>query len=179
MRRTLLTLTLAVLAVALVAGVAAAKKEPKRDRAFTVGEVSLLGVPGSSFEFDAETDHPFGVVARGSFSVNDPVVPFSGRVTCLNVVDNVAVISGVITSTGGPVPEGSAIRFSVADNGDSGDTTSGFMVSGGPLPPEDQLVLCLTPLPPPGAVVDGNIVVEDATCDEIKDKPSFEKDKCK
>jgi hypothetical protein len=178
MRRALLTLTLAVLALTLVPGVAVARTEPNRDRAFTVGEVSFVASP-TSFSFDAKADDPFGVAAKGRFFISDfPGPPYSGRVTCLNVVGNVAIIGGV-TSGPGFFPEGTSVRFSVADNGDSGDTASGFSVVPGGLPPDDQLVLCLTPSPPPGALVDGNIVVQDAPCDEIKDKPGFEKDKCK
>ena len=164
MRRTLLTLTLALLALALVPGVATAKQA--RDRAYGSGTAGPY-----AFEFDAQSD-ALGGDATGVFAlsvVGDPATAFRGEVTCLQVLGNSARFGGIVTeSTFGSPVVGDEVTFSVLDGGQA-DVFSG---TGG-------IPLC-SPFSVVSFPVDsGNIVVEDAQCDTFKDKPGTDKDKCK
>ena len=173
MRRTLLTLTLALLALALVPAVAGAKpKEPAHDQAYTEGTAQYAGFPTTSIDFNAISD-PFGGQADGdfAFTLAVPAGTFEGDVACLRVADNVATIGGVVTeSSVGSIPPGAAVQFSVVDQGPSGDTISLILVGTNN---------CATTLPP-AFLVDGNIVVVDSTCENVKEHPKDPaKDKCK
>jgi hypothetical protein len=88
-----------------------------------------------------------------------------GRVTCLNVVGNRAVVGSEITKTSDPgfIPVGIGALVQYTDNGEPGsDPTTPDRGGVGPLLPTPP-VIC----PPPGFVPDepvtqGNFVVHDA-----------------
>ena len=172
MRRTLLTLTLALLVLAVMPGVVAAKK----------GGGSQDSVQGSGtyafgccvFEIDASSD-PLGGNPTGTFHFEGNGQDFSGVVECLNVVGNQATISGTVTEQSGLNPPLENVVFTVVDN--SPGTPAPDLVSTVSRTP---VVNCATPvllfLSP---VETGDLTVTDATCDKFKDKPGTDKDKCK
>jgi hypothetical protein len=174
MRRTLLTLTLAALALALVPGVATAKKT--EDRVLGSGE-ALGGLVG--FSFDNVRSDPFGGHPTGHVTITDAGQLFArADVECLNVVGNTATMSGTVRQsdlfeTGGTLvvtaqdigPSGQGDLLHAVHNPTGFDPTTACNILGTGLLP----------------VTDGDIVVEDATCTPagFKDKPGSDKDKCK
>jgi hypothetical protein len=111
---------------------------------------------------------PFGIDPRGNvvFRGNPPIgtppspveIDIQGRVTCLNVFGNQAIVGFEVTkSKAGPVPEGGGGIFSILDNGEPG-TADAF--EGGPLaqPP----TFC-PPFPATRTITQGNFIVHDAT----------------
>jgi hypothetical protein len=71
-----------------------------RDRAFGSGNVPVFGAgEGAPFSFDASSGALLGEDPTGTFELGFPTGrPSSGRVTCLQVVGNIAYIGGEKTS---------------------------------------------------------------------------------
>jgi hypothetical protein len=106
---------------------------------------------------------PSGTAPRGNvvFRGNPPPIgeiDIKGRVTCLNIVGNQAIVGFEITKAkAGPVPVGAGGIFSILDSGEPG-TADAF--EGGPLPepPTD-----CDPFPATRIITQGNFIVHDAT----------------
>jgi hypothetical protein len=183
------TVSLALLALALVPGVAAAKQTSGGvgDRAFCApaglplepGQCSIIDGDGVPFDFDASSgplgENPMGAVRFESSATAESFIEL--EVTCLQVTVNRASIGGRVTP-GSILLPGSGFAFTVLDNAPAPD-----LISGGTGPPAGP--------PPPGTPdcgdvfeptfpVQGDIVVQDATCDKFKEHPNDPaKDKCK
>lgn len=169
-RRSRLILALAAFCVCFAATPAyGANDQGPQDRAFTVGPT--VDVDGSTYDFDARSD-PLGADATGRFFIQySPFARTSGTVTCLQANGNTAVIAGV-DEVGDIVGVGDYVTFTVQDNGlgGSGDLLSLAVPSPGGL--------CL-PQVPFIPLSSGDIVVQDAQCQNPKDKPGTDKDRCK
>ena len=183
MRRTLLPLTFALVALAVVPGLAAAKQTGgAEDRAYCApagppqpGQCSYPGFAvGSTITFDLDASSgPLGEDPTGSFRYDIPPFFEEVQVTCLQVTGNVAHVGGIVTAspTPGAVGFGRAITVS-----DGPDLISQLSIL--PTPPTPDTPLCGSPFPPTQPVT-GDVVVQDAICNDIKDKPGTDKDKCK
>jgi hypothetical protein len=98
MRRLLVSLTLAAIALLALPALASAQNDVARGSGFT-----LFSFP-QQFSFNAQSNFN-GSEPSGSVSFTDtntdPNQTFKGRVTCLSVVGNVATMSGPITDVQG------------------------------------------------------------------------------
>ena len=187
MGRVLRTIALAVVAAALVPGLASAKQAGDgggADRAFCAPagapdptQCSFpVGPETVTLDFDA-TSGPLGESPTGSARVVVGPIVTDFDVTCLQVAGDLAAIGGIITSTNNPgFQAGSGFAFKVLDDPLGPDLISA--VEGGLPVPEANTPACGS-LFAPFFPVDGDIVVEDAQCDKFKDKPGTEKDRCK
>jgi hypothetical protein len=165
--RLVTTVTITVLGLLATAGPAAATHSngqgPGRDLVAGTGAVENLVPPiFVKLHVNAKSG-PFGTAPRGKvvFRGNPPPIgeiDIKGRVTCLNVVGNQAIVGFEITkSKAGPIPEGAGGIFSILDNGEPG-TSDAF--EGGPLP--QPPTIC--PLfPATRTLTQGNFIVHDAT----------------
>jgi hypothetical protein len=127
MNKTILLLPL-LLAFA-AAGSHVASADPPLQSASGFGQIHL-GLPFRNFAFSA-TKHADGT-ATGEAQVENRATGFLGHIhiDCLNVLGNVAVMSGVVTySTSDNVPVGTDALFAVRDNGE------------GPSAPVDEITL--------------------------------------
>jgi hypothetical protein len=86
-----------------------------------------------------------------------PIVPYRGRVTCLNVVGNTATVGIEIVKSTDPAMEGRGQLWSVVDGGDSGNPDR---IAGFPLTPSPPTVCPLLFFNVP--VVSGDYVIHDA-----------------
>jgi hypothetical protein len=159
-----------VIALLVTAGSAAAThsngKGPRHDLVAGTGAIDTPVTPfGPIFvklHVNAKSG-PFGTDPRGNvvFRGNPPPIgeiDIKGRVTCLNVVGNQAIVGFEITKAkAGPIPVGAGGIFSILDNGEPG-TADAF--EGGPLPvpPTD-----CQPFPATRTITQGNFIVHDAT----------------
>jgi hypothetical protein len=167
MRRLVTSVTLA-LASLLVAAVPAGAthsngKGPGHDLVAGTGAVENLVPPVFVKLHVNAKSGPFGTDPRGhvAFRGNPPPIgeiDIKGRVTCLNIVGNQAIVGFEVTkSKAGPVPEGGGGIFSILDMGEPG-TLDAF--EGGPLP--QPPTVC--PLfPATRTLTQGNFIVHDST----------------
>jgi hypothetical protein len=168
--RLVTTVTIAALALLATAGSAAAThstgKGPGKDLVAGTGAIDTPVTPfGPVFvklHVNAKSG-PFGTDPRGrvAFRGNPPPIgeiDIKGRVTCVNVFGNQAIVGFEITKAkAGPIPEGAGGIFSILDNGEPG-TADAF--EGGPLP--QPPTIC--PLfPATRTITQGNFIVHDAT----------------
>jgi hypothetical protein len=178
MRRFLLISLAALVAVAALPGMAAAKQQPVyRTSGNPAGTVAGFDQVRATFEAtanqldrgDASGFYEFHRVEGG------PLDDFRGNVRCLDVVGNTATMSGEITEAhGGFVPfVGGGFVATVVDNGPNGqgDLFSGYGEFG------VGTFDCVFPTAPIVPVTSGDVVVE--SCDKFKEKPGTGKDKCK
>jgi hypothetical protein len=160
-----------VIGLLVAAGSAAAThsngKGPRHDQVAGTGAIDTPVTPfGPVFvklHVNAKSG-PFGTDPRGKvvFRGNPPPIgdiDIKGRVTCLNVVGNQAIVGFEITKAkAGPIPEGAGGIFSILDNGEPGTGNDAF--EGGPLP--QPPTIC--PLfPATRTLTQGNFIVHDAT----------------
>jgi Domain of unknown function DUF11 len=121
------------------------------------------GYPTVTTEIDATAD-PTTRTVTGTFSIQYAAISASpargsdlrGRVVCLSVEGNKAMVGGVVESSNSTTfPVGSAVRIALTDNGDPGsgrDTSTAFL--GG------EPTCALEPVPEL-PLIDGNFVVRD------------------
>jgi len=135
MKKTIAALSLLVALLTVAgAGTASASADPSLQSATGSGQVHL-GLPLRTFAFSA-TKTADGT-ASGEAQVDNRSSGFRGHVAvdCLNVLGNVAVMSGVWTSSTLPnIPVGSDAFFAVEDNGE------------GPNAPPDEITLTFSGL---------------------------------
>jgi hypothetical protein len=119
MKKTIAVLSLLVaLLTAAGAGTPSASADPSLQSASGSGQVHL-GLPLRTFAFSA-TKAAEGT-ASGEAQVENRSTDFRGHITidCVNVLGNVAVMSGVWTSSTSPnIPVGTDAFFAVQDNGE-------------------------------------------------------------
>ena len=123
------------------------------------------GRPTVTTEVDARID-PTTRTVTGSFAVQyDPISSspargsdLRGRVVCLSVEGNKAMVGGVVESSNNPAyPAGTAVRLAFTDNGEPGagrDTQVGFL--GGDITPT-----CALEAVPELPLIEGDFVVRD------------------
>jgi hypothetical protein len=122
MKKTISALTLLVALLAVTtAGTQSAAADPALQSASGFGQVHL-GLPIRNFSFSA-TKAADGS-ARGEAQVENRSSAFIGhiQIDCLNVLGNVAVMSGVYTFASNPDLVGSEVLFAVEDNGEGPST---------------------------------------------------------
>jgi hypothetical protein len=130
---------------------------PKRD--FVKGTAEHFGAdppfPAIQVRIDARSD-AVGTDAKGYLIVRGapPIVPYRGRVSCLNVRGNEATVGIEIVKSSDPALEGQGQLWSVVDG--SPDQIAGFPLT--PTPP----TVC-PPLSFNVPVVSGDYVIHDAT----------------
>jgi hypothetical protein len=167
MGRLVTSVTIALTALLAVAGTAAAThsngRGPGHDKVAGTGAVENLVPPVFVKLHVNAKSGPFGTNPRGNvvFRGNPPPIgdiDIKGRVTCLNVVGNQAIVGFEITKAkAGPVPVGAGGMFSILDDGEPG--TGGDAFEGGPLP--QPPTIC--PLfPATRTLTQGNFIVHDA-----------------
>ena len=119
MKKTIAGIALPVLLLAATgAGVQSASADPTLQSAGGFGQIHL-GLPFRNFAFSATTSSDG--TASGQAQIENRSSGFRGhiQIDCLNVLDNVAVMSGVWTSSTLPsIPVGSDAFFAVQDNGE-------------------------------------------------------------
>jgi hypothetical protein len=166
--RLVTSVTLALAALLVAAGPAAAThsngRGPGHDLVAGTGAVESLVPPVFVKLHVNAKSGPFGTNPRGNvvFRGNPPPIgeiDIKGRVTCLNIFGNMAIVGFEITkSKAGPIPEGAGGIFSILDNGEPGTGNDAF--EGGPLP--QPPTVC--PLfPATRTLTQGNFIVHDAT----------------
>jgi hypothetical protein len=168
MHRTLLTTSVAVLALALAPTIAQASL---KDSAHGTG--TYAGTD-ATFDFDAHSD-ALGGQPTGHFRFDSQgTLLIRGAVNCLTVVGITAIVGGVVREAGAGAEFliGRQVTFTVQDNGTEG---SGDLIS---LVTPLATGLC-SPLSPDHLIENGDIVVVDSPCESVKDKPGTDKDKCK
>jgi hypothetical protein len=165
MKRLLAALFLALVAsLALAVNLASATpgnaQGPKTDLAAGTGQTDFFGSE-IKVHVNAQSG-PSGEDPRGHFSYQavDPSLDFeiSGRVTCLNVVGNRAVVGGVVERSNDPsFPAGEGVLIFIVDD-DKGAGDGFFAVA------TDTPETCPPPPPfePPFPTNQGNWVVHDA-----------------
>jgi hypothetical protein len=162
---------MALLALLAVAGLAAANhsggKGPARDRVAGTGAVDTPVTPfGPIFvklHVNAKSG-PSGENPRGKivFRGNPPpfgAVDVHGKITCMNVTGNQAVVGFVVTKSRAGFPVGTHGEFSILDAGEpgaGGDRFEGRPVAGG------GPSTC-APFFPRQVITQGNFIVHDAT----------------
>lgn len=121
------TIALVVLIAALVpaaAGTQSAAGASTLQSASGFGQVHL-GLPFRNFAFSATRSSDGTVTGEAQLENRSSFFPaFIGhiRIDCLNVLGNVAVMSGVLTQSNSPnLPVGSEELFAVQDNGEGPD----------------------------------------------------------
>lgn len=168
MKRQLVALTVGLLALAVLPVVAGAThssgKGPKKDFARGTGHfegLSPLGQTVITMHVSARSG-PSGQNPKGRFLVKRDLpteLRQRGRVTCLNVVGNQAVIGGVIERSRVPDDIGDGILFQFDDNG-NGTVISDRMHGS----PTSTPTVCPPPVPAARLPIQqGNFVVHDAT----------------
>jgi hypothetical protein len=186
MRRTLVTLSLAMLALPLVPGLASAKPPPPsgggQDRAYCApagapdpAQCSSTGTINGDpyqqrFDFDA-TSGPLGENPTGSARIVQSAgtafeIERDFAVTCLQVTGNRASFGGRFTFNQ-PSDFLQAYAFTVVDNTSGPDLISRGTYSNQVPTPTDPNCFDITS---PDQSVQGDVVVQDATCTKIKPK---------
>ena len=178
MRRLIVSLTVALLTLGTVAGVASATHSNGQgpDKDFTNGStkgpvVTPFGTFPSQAHINAQNQGPLAGETTGSFFLRifAPTgdVDVTGDVQCLTAVGNSSVNIGIITTmTGsfGPFPEGSLVNYRIlARNDDNGegsqdppDASGGNLLPPGPTPVTCPFFpISTTPQP------QGNVTVHD------------------
>jgi hypothetical protein len=164
MRRVRLCLMLGLLLVTPgVAGATHSNGEGPNHDSIT-GTGRIVAGPIDVFLHVNAKSGPSGVDPRGhvAFHAAPPAVPFpidiQGRVTCLTIVGNQAIVGLVVTQSKEPgIPEGAGGIFTIVDMGEPG-TLDRFEGSPLPAPP----AVCAPPFPG-RPITHGNFVVHDAT----------------
>jgi hypothetical protein len=130
MKKTIAGIALLVLLLAAAgAGVQSASADPALQSASGFGQIHL-GLPLRNFAFSATTSSDG--TASGQAQIENRSSGFRGhiQIDCLNLLGNVAVMSGVWTSSNLPsIPVGSDAFFAVHDKGE------------GPSAPPDEITL--------------------------------------
>lgn len=125
------------------------------------GNVNDPTTPITHFAVAAQAD-PLGVSGTyQSMNADNPLLDFSGAVTCLYVVADQAIVGGVVTSGGEPGQVGTGFAVGFVDNGRPGaDTvTFGDLEIATPVDcSAEAFLFALTMFP----VLNGNVVVSDA-----------------
>jgi hypothetical protein len=161
MKRFRLLLAAATLAVAATPGIAVATHssgdDPNHDQVDGTGR---LGAPFFTQVHVNATSGPSGEDAQGQYYIDKDVFgrDFRGRVTCLTVIGNLAVVGAVIERSDFSTlfPVGYFVRIVVHDLGEPGDVDGINFSEANPLP-----VSCVFPfatLP----MQQGNFIVHDA-----------------
>jgi hypothetical protein len=156
---TLMTAALVVLTLMPAAPLASHSEGGDGDEDFVRGtgqvEAPLVDFAVHANARDTQaTGHFFAKIEASPLVTGD----FYGRVTCLDVVLNVARVGGVITKSTDPVafPVGSGFIATIVDNGEPGRGVDTMNASRVPIPP----TVCVTALPP-APITSGNYVVHD------------------
>jgi hypothetical protein len=135
MKKTIARISLLVAMLAAAGGgTQSASADPSAQSASGFGQVHL-GLPTRDFAFSASMS--VDGTATGEAQVENRSSGFRGhiRIDCLNVIANVALMTGVWTSSTSPsIPVGSDAFFAVQDNGE------------GPNAPADEITLTLSGL---------------------------------
>ena len=135
MKKTIAAISLLIaLLTAAGAAVQSAGADPSLQSASGFGQIHL-GLPIRNFAFSATTSSDG--TASGEAQIENRSTGFRGHVAidCLNVLGNVAVMSGLWTSSTSPnIPVGSDAFFAVQDNGE------------GPNAPADEITLSFSGL---------------------------------
>jgi len=128
-----ISLFMAVAAVA-AAGPQLAAADPAVQSASGSGRVHL-GLPFRNFAFSATRHADGAVTGQAEVMRSDTGVRLHIEIDCLNVLGDLAVMSGVVTATNSPeVPVGVDELFAVRDNGE------------GPNAPADEITLAFSGL---------------------------------
>jgi hypothetical protein len=153
--------TAAVAGISLIVAASAGQAiSPNQDS--VRGTAEHLGAdppyPVIEVRIDARSD-PTGADPKGHLVVAGapPIVPYRGRVTCLNVVGNQATVGIEIVKSSDPALEGQGQLWSVFDGDGSGipDRIAGYHLT--PTPPTECPLLFFN-VP----VVSGDYVIHDA-----------------
>jgi hypothetical protein len=123
--------------------------------------------PFSNIQWDVSARSNFnGTQPRGQWRFTnpnfDPNFVASGEVTCLQVVNNVALVGGIITDLKGSNTTANAVWMAMTDSGKFGTTPDLFGAFLLTLPPEDLGTCPPTNTVFQNTVVDGEVIVEDA-----------------
>lgn len=170
MRRFLFGIIVAVVAFVAIPGAAGANHSagqgPKQDLAVGTGKIEQFG----TFVHANAHSEPDGTDAKGSFFVRQTFhrlpLDFAGKVTCLRVTGNQAVVGGEVTRNypvepGGVLPnpaEGTGVLIDMRDN-DANGTPDTLNFTFRPAPPEVCPPLNTHQFGP----VEGQVIVHDAT----------------
>jgi hypothetical protein len=131
------TITALSLLVALFAAVGTGTESAAAGQAIQsasgFGQVHL-GLPFRNFAFSATKQLDGGVTGQAQLERSDNGIRAHIDIDCLNVLGNVAVMSGVYTFASDPASVGSDVLFAVQDNGE------------GPSAPPDQITLAISGL---------------------------------
>lgn len=92
---------------------------------------------------------------------SDPNLIVSGEVTCMNVVQNVATVGGIVTSVKGGSTFFNAVLFFLEDSGKFGTAPDLFANQFFALPP-GEMPNCATTAMFLEPVIDGEVIVQDA-----------------
>jgi hypothetical protein len=182
MRRTLLTLISAVLALAVLPAVASAKKDPPGDSAVGQGTIGT-GALERTFDFDAFSD-PLGQNAHGHaelFSTATQVSNIRGPVNCLEVTGKTAIIGGKLDEPreiGGLLFTQYSFQVVDGDSATPGPDLIGFAtVHSGFEGVEHYCLANILAATTP--ITSGEITVHDAVCDKKLDVKKDGEIKCK
>lgn len=127
-------ISLIALVMATGIGTPAASADLAAQSASGFGQVHL-GLPFRNFAFSARKSSDGTVSGQAQLERNDTGLILHIGIDCLNVLGNVAVMSGVVTSSNSPLlPVGADELFAVQDNGE------------GPNAPADELTLTFSGL---------------------------------
>jgi hypothetical protein len=135
MKKTIAGLSILVALVTVAtAGTQSAAADPAQQSASGFGQVHL-GLPFRNFSFAATKGSDGRVTGQAQLERRDSGILIHIEIDCLNVLGNVAVMSGVVTATNSPIlPVGTAELFAVQDNGE------------GPGAPPDEITLAISDL---------------------------------
>lgn len=166
MGRLVAAVTIAMMGLLLVVGPAGASHKPGKTgpaRDFVRGNGAIQTGPILVRLHVKANSHSLGQGPRGhlTFRGNPPpfgAVDFDGRVTCLNVFGNQAIVGFVVTESRAGFPVGTNGEFSIFDGGKRGSNLDRF--EGRPTP-GNVPSLCL-PFPATNNVTEGNFLVHDA-----------------
>jgi hypothetical protein len=122
MKKTIAGISLLVLLVTAAAvGPQPAAADPVAQSASGSGQVHL-GLPHRNFAFSATKQADGSVTGQAQLKRSDTGTSIHIEIDCLNVLGNIAVMSGVITATNSPVLAiGDDELFAVRDNGQGPD----------------------------------------------------------
>jgi len=134
MTKTIAALSLLVALTVGTAGTKTAAAESAPPSASGFGQIHL-GLPFRNFAFSATKASSGTVSGQAQLERTDSGILIHIRIDCLNVLGNVAVMSGVVTSTNSPfLPVGTDELFAVQDKGE------------GPSAQEDEITLAFSGL---------------------------------
>lgn len=126
----------------------------ERDEVSGKGMSAIAAFEFQGFNLGTSPDKPAG----GTWHATNPLVDFTGPITCLHVEGNRAGFIYPIEKGSKPEPAvGQSVLIFVEDNGDTGDKM-GFL---GPAPAESFVNGC-APGPTPVDITEGGVTVHDA-----------------